>query len=171
MRKLTTILLAGITALTFTACGGGGSSSDGGSTSGGGTNPPPATINEGGTPSSPTPISFDLPNKVDSNTHYNYYKYTGVTGDELIVHVELDSGLTSAEKERCGTRAWYADIANTFLVISDPNGKFIDASNSYSIEKDVCRTDTIYTLLEDGEHTIHFNYPNGHTGEAFVDKI
>ena len=93
MTRFTTILMTGVTALAFTACGGGSSGSGGNSST-----PPPPTSISGGDASAPAILSFDLKNEISTNTAYNYFQYTGVEDTKLIMHATLDEELTSRDK-------------------------------------------------------------------------
>ena len=97
MKNVTKILIAGITALAFTACGGGGST---GSSSGAVSTTPPPNNTEpsiGGSVGEPTRLIADgRINKVMYGTK-SYFIYTAEKGERLIMHVILDRAYTKSE--------------------------------------------------------------------------
>ena len=158
--KSMAILLTGATALLFTACGGGGSAGDGGDGGDGGNippSPPPAQYIKGGTASSPSQISLDIDNLISEDTFTNYFKFSGVEDDKLIINASLNREITRSESLNCSASA------SSFIEIYDEKLNLYDQFQT-------CNKELTVELPTDGTYVIHFNYPDNY-GVARVSSI
>jgi hypothetical protein len=155
--KSMAILLTGATALLFTACGGGGSAGDGGDGGNIPPSPPPAQYIKGGTASSPSQISLDIDNLISEDTFTNYFKFSGVEDDKLIINASLNREITRSESLNCSASA------SSFIEIYDEN------LEQYSQFR-TCNKELTVELPVDGTYIIHFNYRDN-DGIARVSSI
>ena len=163
LRNIVKILSIGAIALVMTGCGGGGGSSSGNNNNTSPSTPAEPTVNYGGEPSNPTPISLTLPNVIEGNSFYNYYTYSGEAGDEVIFHLELDREITNKELEDCRS----IEHRSKLISVRRPDGTYpTDEIGNPDLE---CKIDYVYTFEESGEILIGFNARGGNEGEAFVN--
>jgi len=108
--------------------------------------PPKIELNQGGQASSPTQVSYAVPNVISSDKANNYYKVNVKAGDTLVLNVDLDSPITAKENMLCNT---------------SPE-KFTHAL----IEKVLyfCAYDLKYTFSSDGDYILRFQYPLSRKG-------
>jgi hypothetical protein len=91
MKKLITILLTGISALTFTACGGSGSSDTAESSL--------PTQRTGGSIDEPVQLIADGRTYITTYNSKSYFTYTAEKDENLIMKVTLERNYTDSEKE------------------------------------------------------------------------
>ena len=140
LKKLPAILLVAM----VSGCGGGGESSSnntGGTSGTGGTVTPQPQVNTGGQPSSPSDMSYTLPNVISSDSFNNYFKVTVNSGDSLIINVDLDNPLTALDVTRC---------------LEDPKTK---VHASLDNVRHFCAYDLFHTFEKSGTYVVRFQYP------------
>lgn len=84
-----------IATLVLTACGGNSDGSDGLDSS---SNPTPTS---GGVANAPASLNLVLDNKINSNSHYNYFIYSATKNEKLIINSNLANPLTDEDKTNC----------------------------------------------------------------------
>ena len=146
------------TVLALTACGGGGSDT--------GSSTPIAEVQKtvlGGTAKAPSIVGFDAQNIVNNNSFNNYFKYAGVTGERLVIHVNLTTPLSDTQTARCAsspgtgaTRSGY----DSQIHIYDTNNIRVDG---------VCGEDLTYTFSENGVKVLNFEFPSN--GSGFPESV
>lgn len=143
--------------VALTACGGGG----GGEQVGNGSTPPPTETQRtvsGGTPSAPATIGLDAQNQISVSSFNNYFKYTGVVGERLVIRANLNVPLSDLQNGRCGSSPSTGSTPssyNTQIHVYSPSGIRVDG---------ICGEDLTYTFSESGERTFNFEFPSNGPG-------
>ncbi len=150
--NIVTIFSIGIITLFMTGCGGEGGSSEN-------TTPSPTLpiYVSGGTLDAPVNLSLDNLNEISSNQLHNFFKYTGIESEKLLIHAILDNELTRSQKISCQMQN------STFISIYDENLNWLD-------ELKTCTKDFEVSLPEDGTYIIQFKYPDN-SGYAEASSI
>lgn len=143
LKQLPAILLVTM----VSGCGSGGSESTSNNTPGSGSSAVPTLkVNNGGQPSSPSNISYTLPNVISSDSFNNYFKVTVNSGDSLIINIDLDNPLTVLDVSRCRTNP------------------AIQIHASLENVRHICAYDLFHTFEKPGTYVVRFQYPLQRTG-------
>lgn len=107
-----------------------------------------------GTPSDPKNINFTVSgNNINNNPHYNYYKYSAIKDEKLILHVNLDTPLTVEDRTNCLDEPGKATIPskfNTQIHVYDESLNRITGN---------CGDELTFTAPYKGNFIIHFDFP------------
>ena len=164
--KINTIAAALATTCILLGCGGGGGGgSGGGDTTGGVKEPIPGNqkpsetdIVPGGGPSNPAALSLTAKNLVNNNSFNNYFKYTAVAGERLVIRVNLDIPLSDTQFARCasnpGTGATPSSYASQIHVYNSSNVRI----------GGICGENLTYTFPETGIYVFNFEFPSNGAG-------
>lgn len=155
--KIKMVLLA--TTYLLTACGG-GSGGSGGSPSGNQNPPTPVepTIVLGGSPSAPSFLSLSLKNAVNNNSFNNYFKYSAVAGERLVIHVNLTTPLSDTQAARCASNPGTGATASSYA-------SQIHVYNSNNVRLGgICGENLTYTFSETGTYVLNFEFPSNGSG-------
>lgn len=158
--KVKKIALASFLCALMAGCGGGGgsgsSSSNGGSssdTSGGGSSN--ATVNQGGTPTSPSVLKVGVQNAVSSITNSNYFSLSAAKGDKVLMHAQLNAPLSDQDNARCASNpSAYSTQFHTY----DTSLKKVSGT---------CGEDYTFQYPSDGVFIHSFDFP--YNGPGYVN--
>lgn len=141
----------------LTACGGGGGGEQVVNVS-----KPPATETQktvsGGTPSAPASIGLGAINQISVSSFNNYFKYTGVAGERLVLRANLSVPLSDVQNSRCGSSPSTGTTPSAYdtqIHVYSPSGMRVDG---------ICGEDLTYTFSESGERTFNFEFPSNGPG-------
>jgi len=105
-----------------------------------------------GSPSSPRKINTLIDNYISSNTHFNYFQYSGQAGERLIVHAQLNYPLSDQQKSRCSSNP------------SSYDTQIIVYSSDFELLHLACAEDIDFILASSGTYIVYFNYPSNAPG-------
>lgn len=155
-KKRLNVVCLSLALVALASCGGGGDS-------GGATKTPvspPSSIApvSGGTVGVPVALQLDAEHLITGNRANNYFSYSGVADETLVVHAHLTPPLTDAEKSRCASNPIaYA----TQIHIYDSGMTRIGGA---------CGEDLAITLPSDGLYIINAEFPS-HIGVLEVATL
>lgn len=116
------------------------------------------TVMLGGSPSLPTEINLSEKHLITSNSFTNYFEYTAIANEKLVIHASLKDSISSSDIRSC-----YSIATNTFIKIYDENWVLLKSQS--------CRYDLTYEFLKDGTYILQFDYPNENSGFAELSSI
>ena len=163
MRKF----VVAMTMVLVASCGGGGSGGDGQSEPpiDPPNNEPSVTPISGGAPDSPVELSLASEHLISSNSFYNYFRYTGVKGEKLVIHAQLNIPLSDTEKSRCSEDPGRGNRPSSY-------DRQIHIYNSALVRVDgICGEDLIFTIPEDGDYIFQPEYPSSGGGIFYVASV
>lgn len=110
------------------------------------------SVNDGGKPSNPSAISFEVKNRISVDAFDNYFEYDAKAGEQIFIHATLESRLDDQMLARCGANPeiYYTGI------------KVIGEFSS-------CSKDLKYTFLTSGVYQFNIGFPYANIG--FFDAV
>lgn len=152
MKKV--FLFAAVLGLAACGGGGGGNGTSNVVTAGQAPVEPPVdtAIVLGGTASAPALLGLNSKNTISNNSFNNYFKYSAVAGERLVVRVNLNQPLSDAESARCASNP---DAYSTQIYVY--NSKNVKVGG-------VCGEDLTYTFSETGVYVLSFDFPSNGSG-------
>ncbi|WP_417656687.1 hypothetical protein [Pseudidiomarina aestuarii] len=140
--------------LLLAGCGGSSSESVIDNSVGSSQPTPPEEIVEGGTRGTPADLSLSIKNKIATDSVNNYFKINLDMGDRLYIYSVLDLPLSGRWLEQCVYASSNADL-----------GINIDG------KANACGYSLAYTAEAAESITVHFDFPDGHSGYAYADIV
>lgn len=139
-------------------CGGGGGS-DSSSGTQGPTVPPVTTAPiAGGTVGAPVALRLNAEHEIAAIAANNYFSYSGVAGEKLILHAQLSPAMTDTEKSRCASNP---DAYPTQIHVYDSGMTRVGG---------VCGEGLGFTIPRDGVYVFNMQFTS-HTGVLDVASL
>lgn len=142
-----------LTVLSLSACGGGGGGSDTPVASTPAPVAPVTSVNAGGTAIAPAVVALIEKNTLAVVTASNYFKYTAVAGERMVVRVNLTTPLSDTEAARCASSDGTGAIPSgysTQIHIYNPSNARVGG---------ICGEDLTYSFAESGTYVFNFEFP------------
>lgn len=150
--------------MLIAACGGDGGSSSSSSESNSSNIAETENAIEGGTPDNPTAVVLSSPHAISSDGFNNYFRYSGVQDEKLVIHADLDNPLSDTERSRCSGNPGDGSTPSSYqtqIHIYDQGLNRISG---------LCGESLTFEIPNDGIYIVQPDYP-GRLGRLFFSSV